>query len=87
MRADATLEEIMMLGKDGKRRGWQRIVWIGRLLEATEIQLQEPYNAVRDKPSWRADTESSQVDLMECNNNNVFFSKQVSFLIYTFKLI
>ena len=56
MRRADSLEKTLMLGKyEGKRRwGQQRTRWLDSVIEATNINLTQLWEAVEDRRAWRA---------------------------------
>ena len=54
-RADS-LEKILMLGKiEGrKRKGKQRIKWLGSITHLVDINLSKLWEIVKDREAWRA---------------------------------
>ena len=56
MRREDSLEKPLMLGKcEGKRRrGRQRMRWVDRVIEATNMNLTQLREAVEDRRAWRA---------------------------------
>ena len=56
MRREDSLEKMLMLGKcEGKRRrGRQRPRWLDSVIEATNMNLTQHWEAVEDRRAWRA---------------------------------
>ena len=56
MRGEDSLEKTLMLGKsEGKRRrGRQKTRWLDRVVEATNMNLTQLWEAVKDRRAWRA---------------------------------
>ena len=56
-RADS-LENTLMLGKiEGRRRrGRQRMRWLGGITEAMDMSLSEVWEMVKDREAWHAST-------------------------------
>ena len=56
MRRADSLEETLMLGKiEGKRRrGWQRMTWLGSIPDSVGLNMGELQEMVVDRNAWRA---------------------------------
>ncbi len=54
-RADS-LEKTLMLGKieGGRRRGWQRMRWLGDINNSKKMSLSKLWEIVKDREDWRA---------------------------------
>ena len=50
-----SLEKTLMLGKtEGRRRGQQRIKWLGGITDLTNMSLNKLSETVKDKKAWHA---------------------------------
>ena len=56
MRRVDSLEKTLMLGGIGgrRRRGQQRIRWLGGITDLMDVSLSEPRELVMDRGAWRA---------------------------------
>ena len=54
-RSDSS-EKILMLGKieAGRRRGRQRMRWLGGITDLMDMSLSELWDMVKDRKAWRA---------------------------------
>ena len=55
MRRTDSLEKTLMLGKtEGKRRGWQRMRWLGGITDSMDMNLSNLRDMVKDREDWHA---------------------------------
>ena len=55
MRRTDSLKKTLMLGKiEGKRRRWQRMIWLDRITDSMDINLSKLQEIVKDRGVWRA---------------------------------
>ena len=71
-RADS-LGNILMLGKiDGRRRGWQRMIWLDGIIDSMAMSLSKLQEIVKDREAWHAAVHGvTELDMTAWLNNIV----------------
>ena len=56
MRKAESLEKTLMLGKieDKRRKGWQRMGWLGSITNSMGMNLSKFWVTVKDRAAWHA---------------------------------
>ena len=81
-----SLEKILILGKveGGRRRGWQRMRWLGGIIDMMDMSLSRLQELVMDRKAWCATAHGSQrvrqdwaIELGLCHPGFIFLSHTV----------
>ena len=90
MQRASLLEKTLMLGKIecNRRRGQQRMRWLDRIIDLTDMNLTKPQEIVKDRGAWLWSLNESDTT-EQLNSNNIkplkiLFSKLSLLIAYNF---
>ena len=53
-RADSLKKTLMLEKTEGRRRGWQRLRWLGSISDSMDMNLSKLWEVVEDRGAWHA---------------------------------